>query len=67
MSYSKSEADSNFVINLLSIFSESESESESYFHSVFTNLGIFIFFIYIYTLLNKLKRMIVLLIFITES
>ena len=48
MSYSESESDFNFAINLVSDFhsaSESNSESESDFSSVFMNLGICIFFI----------------------
>ena len=52
MTYSESEADSNFAINLLSTFApifsesksdESESESESDFSSVFINLDFCIF------------------------
>ena len=55
MSYSESEPDYSFVINLLSIFFESESDdSESDFNSVFMNLDICFFPPYIYTLLNKL-------------
>ena len=59
MTYSESEPDSNFVINSLSIFvpifSEYKSDdSESDFSSVFINLDIYIFWSYIYTLLNKL-------------
>ena len=45
MSYSESELDFNFAINLVSDFdSTSESESESDFSSVFMNLDICIFF-----------------------
>ena len=45
LSYLESARGSNFVINLLSTFSESESyDSESDFNSVFMNLDIFIFF-----------------------
>ena len=52
MTYSESEADSNFAINLLStfapIFSEpksdqSESESESHFSLVFMNVDVWFF------------------------
>ena len=53
MPYSESEPDfSNFVINSLSPKSESD-DSESDFNSVFVNLDIYIFWLYIYTLLNK--------------
>ena len=54
MTYSESEADSNFAINLLSAFApifhesrsdESESESKSDFSSVFINLDICIFWV----------------------
>ena len=57
MSHSESEPDfSNFAINLASEFdSTSKSDdSESDFSSVFINRDIFIFFPYIYTLLNNL-------------
>ena len=62
MSYSESEPDfSNFAINSASnfylTFSESKSESydsESDFNSLFMNLNNCVFFLYIYTLLNKL-------------
>ena len=63
ISYSESEPDSSFAINMLSTFdptfseskSKSESDdSESDFSSVFINLDICIFLPYIYTLLNKL-------------
>ena len=63
ISYSESEPDSSFNINMLSTFdptfSESKSKSESDdpesdFSSVFINLDICIFLPYIYTLLNKL-------------
>ena len=52
MTYSESEADSNFAINLLSTFApifsesksdESESESESDFSLVFMSLDVWIF------------------------
>ena len=49
MSYSESEPDFNFVINLASNFdyasSECNSESESDFSSLFMNLDIYVFFI----------------------
>ena len=49
MTYSESETDSNFAIELASNFdfssSEPNSESESDFSSVFMNVYIFIFFI----------------------
>ena len=45
MSYSESELDSNFAINLVSDFdSASESDSEFDSSSLFMNLGIRIFF-----------------------
>ena len=67
MSYSESEPDfSNFVINSLSSKSESD-DSESDFNSVFVNLDIYIFWLYIYTLLNKRADDFFLSIFITES
>ena len=67
MPYSESEPDfSNFVINSLSSKSESD-DSESDFNSVFVNLDIYIFWLYIYILLNKLADDFFLSIFITES
>ena len=67
MPYSESEPDfSNFVINSLSSKSESDG-SESDFNSVFVNLDIYIFWLFIYILLNKLADDFFLSIFITES
>ena len=57
MTYSESELDFNFATNSASDFdytSESGSESQSDFSSVFMNLDIVFFSLYIYTLLNKL-------------
>ena len=50
MSYSKSELDSNFVINSASDF-DSDSDSESDFSSVFMNLDDCIFFYFIFAFL----------------
>ena len=71
MTCSESETDfSNFVINSLStfapIFSESD-DSESGFNSVFMNLDICVFLLYICILLNKLADHFFLSILITES
>ena len=57
MTYSDSDSDFNFATNSASDFdstSESGSESQSDFSSVFMNLDIVFFSLYIYTLLNKL-------------
>ena len=54
MTYSESEADSNFAINLLSTFAPIFSEYESDFSSVFINLDICMFLALFYTLQNML-------------
>ena len=56
MPYLKSESDFNFAINSVSDFDsvfKSDSASESDSSSEFMNLGICIFSLYTYTLLNK--------------
>ena len=53
MTYSESESDFSFAINSALDF-DPASESESDFSSVFMNLDICIYSLYIYTLLNKL-------------
>ena len=59
MTYSESEPDSSFVINLVSNFaptfseSKSESESESESSSILINLGTSIFFFILYLQFSK--------------